>query len=85
MGIKQSKGKLTLTYPLEEYINDKIRLEDFNILPITLKHLAVIATLPFYHNDPFDRLLIAQSITENIPILSRDVAFDKYEAQRIWD
>ncbi len=84
MGIKQSKGKLTLSLPLEDYINDKIKLEDFDLLPIKLNHLALISTLPFHHNDPFDRLLIAQGITENIPILSRDIAFDAYSVQRLW-
>ena len=55
MGIKQSKGKLSLSLPLEDYINDKIKLEDFDLLPIKLNHLALISTLPFHHNDPFDR------------------------------
>lgn len=84
MGIKQSKGKLSLSLPLEDYINDKIKLEDFDLLPIKLNHLALISTLPFHHNDPFDSLLIAQGITENIPILSRDIAFDSYSVQRLW-
>jgi PIN domain nuclease of toxin-antitoxin system len=85
MGIKQSKGKLTLSLPLEDYIKEKIKLEDFELLPIQLNHLGVISTLPFHHNDPFDRLLIAQAMTENIPILSRDSAFNNYHLNRIWD
>lgn len=85
MGIKQSKGKLTLSLPLEDYIIEKIKLEDFELLLIQLNHLALISTLPFHHNDPFDRLLIAQAITENIPILSRDIAFDTYHIKRIGD
>lgn len=84
MGIKQSMGKLTLSLPLEEYINEKIALENFQILPIELNHLAKISTLPFHHKDPFDRLLIAQAETERIPILSRDIAFDKYNVHRFW-
>jgi PIN domain nuclease of toxin-antitoxin system len=85
MAIKQSKGRLTLSLPLENYIQEKIQLEDFELLPIKLNCLGVIANLPFYHNDPFDRLLIAQAMTENIPILSRDIAFDDYELNRIWN
>ncbi len=84
MGIKQSQSKLTLFLPLEDYITDKIKLEDFDLLPIQLNHLGLIYTLPLYHKDPFDRLLITQAMTENIPILSRDVAFDNYNIQRIW-
>lgn len=85
MAIKQSKGKLTLLLPLETYITQKINLEDFALLSIQLNHLGIISTLPFHHNDPFDRLLIAQAVVENIPILSRDVAFDAYPIKRIWD
>lgn len=68
MAIKQSKGKLTLSLPLDEYIQEKIKLEDFQLLNIELSHLQSISQLPFYHNDPFDRLLIAQAIVENISI-----------------
>ena len=85
MAIKQSKNKLTLALPLEDYIQQKLKLEDFELLPIHLNHLAIIATLHFYHNDPFDRLIIAQAMVEKIPILSRDLAFDSYDIKRIWD
>lgn len=84
MGIKQSKSKLTLAVPLEQYIQEKLTLEDYKILPITLKQLAKITTLPFHHNDPFDRLLIAQAIIEKIPILSKDTAFEPYQIEVIW-
>jgi PIN domain nuclease of toxin-antitoxin system len=43
-----------------------------------------LATLPFYHRDPFDRLIIAQAITENIPVVSIDAAFDSYGLTRLW-
>ena len=84
MGIKQSKGKFNLSLPLEDYINNNIKLEDFDLLPIKLNHVSLITSLPFHHNDPFDRLLIAQSIIENIPILSKDIAFDAYDVNRLW-
>ena len=84
MGIKQSKGKFKLFLPLEDYINNNIKLEDFDLLPIKLNHVSLITSLPFHHNDPFDRLLIAQSIIENIPILSKDIAFDAYDVNRLW-
>lgn len=85
MAIKQSKNKLTLALPLKDYIQQKLKLEDFELLPISLNHLAIISSLPFYHNDPFDRLIIAQAIAEGIPVISRDLAFDLYGIQRIWD
>ena len=40
--------------------------------------------LPFYHKDPFDRLLVAQAIVEKIPIISVDTALDQYDIQRLW-
>ncbi|MEG5173820.1 type II toxin-antitoxin system VapC family toxin [Microcoleus sp. B3-D7] len=78
MAIKESKGHLNLSLPLHEYIEQKLSWEDFNLLNINLDHLSQIVTMPFYHKDPFDRLLIAQAIMEGIPILSKDSAFDAY-------
>ena len=78
MAIKQSQGKLTLSVSLEHYIAEKLQLEDFNLLQIKLSHLNLVCQLPFYHKDPFDRLLIAQSIVENIYIISQDSIFNLY-------
>lgn len=85
IAIKQSKNKLALAIPLEDYIQQKIQLDDFELLTRQLNHLTIVSTLPFHHNDPFDRLLIAQAMYENISILSRDLAFDTYGVKRIWE
>jgi PIN domain nuclease of toxin-antitoxin system len=53
-------------------------------LSITPKHTAALIGLPFHHKDPFDRLLIAQAMVENIPLISADNLLDRYEIQRIW-
>jgi PIN domain nuclease of toxin-antitoxin system len=79
MAIKLSKNKLILAIPLEDYINQKIQFQDYELLPIRLHHLNLISTLPFFHNDPFDRLLIAQAIADNLLILSCDVSLDAYK------
>ena len=84
MAIKESKGHLNLSVPFEDYIGQKLSLENFNLLNINLEHLNAIVTMPFHHKDPFDRLLIAQSMVEEIPILSKDSAFDAYSINRIW-
>jgi PIN domain nuclease of toxin-antitoxin system len=84
MAIKQSTGKLNFHLPFEVFIKQQLSLNDFNLLNINLDHLAVVATLPFHHRDPFDRLLIAQSLVEKIPILSVDSAFDAYPIERLW-
>ncbi|MCT7986147.1 type II toxin-antitoxin system VapC family toxin [Laspinema sp. A4] len=85
MAIKQSQNKLTLENLAADYIADKIQWADFDLLSINLRHLRLLSNLPFHHRDPFDRLLIAQAIQENIPILSKDIAFDAYPVQRIWN
>lgn len=54
------------------------------ILPIAPVHTSILTSLPFYHKDPFDRLLIAQSIAEGIPIVSADAVFDAYPVARFW-
>ena len=84
MAIKESKGLRNLSLPFEDYIRQILSLEDFNLLNINLDHLNAIVTMPFHHKDPFDRLLIAQSMVEEIPILSKDSAFDAYSINRIW-
>ncbi len=85
MAIKQSQNKLNLEKSAVDYLEEKLLFRDFQLLPIEPAHLRLISNLPFYHRDPFDRLLIAQSITEKIPILSKDKAFDHYSITRIWN
>ncbi|OCQ95605.1 twitching motility protein PilT [Oscillatoriales cyanobacterium USR001] len=84
MAIKKSQGNLNFTLPFQEYIEEKLSWEDFNLLNINLDHLNAIVTMPFYHKDPFDRLIVAQAMVEGIPILSKDSAFDAYSINRIW-
>lgn len=62
----------------------ELGINDFRILPIELKHLAPLTTMPFHHRDPFDRLLIAQVMVEQIPMVSGDAAFYAYPNTRLW-
>ena len=84
VAIKVSIGKYTLPVLHEVFFETAIRLNGFGVLPIEPKHTAIVATLPFHHKDPFDRLLIAQAMAEGIPLVSADVAFDPYGVQRLW-
>jgi PIN domain nuclease of toxin-antitoxin system len=56
----------------------------FLILAIESQHTAVLTSLPFHHRDPFDRLIIAQAIVEQMPVISGDAAFAAYPVTRIW-
>ncbi|TRU15938.1 MAG: type II toxin-antitoxin system VapC family toxin [Microcystis sp. Msp_OC_L_20101000_S702] len=84
MQIKLQLGKLQLNPSLQELIKNQITINNLEILSIDLVHIWTLATLIHYHKDPFDRLLISQSITEIMPILSIDEIFDLYPVQRIW-
>jgi PIN domain nuclease of toxin-antitoxin system len=81
MAIKINLGKLQLGKPLNDFMEETTRLYNVELLPIQLEHLIPIESLPQYHRDPFDRLLIAQAMVENIPILSQDTAFHQYPIQ----
>lgn len=84
IAIKQSTGKLYFGLPFRVFIEQQLSLNSIELLNINLDHIAVVATLPLHHRDPFDRLLIAQSMVEQIPILSADSAFDAYAIYRLW-
>jgi PIN domain nuclease of toxin-antitoxin system len=56
----------------------------FELLPVSCLHLNQLAALPFHHRDPFDRLLIAQALAEDMTIVRRDTAFSQYPAKIIW-
>ena len=84
IAIKISIDKYQLPDPYEVWMNQQLLTNTFEILPITIAHTATVINLPFHHKDPFDRLLIAQAIVENIPIISTDGIFDLYPVDRIW-
>jgi PIN domain nuclease of toxin-antitoxin system len=84
IAIKISIGKYSLPEPYDTFIEREISTNDFCILPILTQHTNTLISLPFHHKDPFDRLLIAQAITKNIPIISNDSMLDKYPVHRIW-
>lgn len=84
MAIKHSIGKLNFQSSFNEFVEQQIIMNGIELLPIRIDHIAVISSLPLHHRDPFDRLLIAQSIVENIPLLSADQIFDAYPIQRLW-
>ena len=84
MAIKLSLGRLTLAEPFNLLIPQQLRLNGIGLLHIEMAHIVIVATLPFHHRDPLDRLLIAQAMAEGMPILSADPAFDAYSIERLW-
>jgi PIN domain nuclease of toxin-antitoxin system len=84
IAIKVSLNKLTLVEPYEDFMNHAIADNDLTVLEASVKHAAVLTTLPFHHRDPFDRLIIAQAMVEGIAVVSGDTAFDAYPVARLW-
>lgn len=84
MSIKINLGKLTVNgLTLSEFM-DEVAENDFKTLDIQRPHILENERLPLYHRDPFDRLIIAQAIADNMTIVSSDDAFDAYPITRIW-
>lgn len=84
MQIKVQLGKMHFVTPLPETIVNQQRINKMQILPIRLNHIYTLEKLPHHHKDPFDRLLIAQAVHENIPIVSHDSEIAKYSLKVIW-
>ena len=82
--IKTAKGWLVLPEPPNQYISRRMNLYRFRPLPIQISHAAHVYELPAIHNDPFDRMLIAQSQMESLPLLTNDEAIRCYELDTIW-
>jgi PIN domain nuclease of toxin-antitoxin system len=82
--IKVQAGKLPLPEPSGPYLVKKLAKERIEVLPITLDHVLRTESLPPHHRDPFDRLLIAQSIEEGWPIITADPWFARYPVDVIW-
>jgi PIN domain nuclease of toxin-antitoxin system len=84
IAVKYSLGKLSLMEPPEPFIQNRIRANALSPLAITIVHTLRLAELPFHHRDPFDRLLVAQALCEDLPILSADEMLSAYGVGRIW-
>ena len=84
IAIKNSLGKLPLPEPPEVFIPRQMLINQTRPLPISVEHALAVSGLPPHHRDPFDRLLVAQAKTENIPLLSADAILKPYAVQVLW-
>ena len=82
--IKSGLGKLPLSLPLAEIVRDQQAQHSLQLLPITPAHIYALDSLPLHHKDPFDRLLIAQALTEGLPLASTNGLFSPYPVSVIW-
>ncbi len=84
LAIKVSIGKLALHQPYDDFLDRGICQNGFNILAIEPRHTSALVALPFHHRDPFDRLLVAQALVEDVPLVSADSGLDIYGIKRQW-
>lgn len=84
IAIKTSTGKLNVGTPFREFVSENITDLGISILEVKLEHLEIVSTLPFHHRDPFDRLMFAQCLSENLPLLTDDGFADTYSVRKIW-
>jgi PIN domain nuclease of toxin-antitoxin system len=84
IAIKTARGRLTLPEDPMHFISNRLSLHGFQALPVQIHHAVQVYKLPLHHADPFDRLLIAQSQIESLPLISADVNIRRYELEVIW-
>ncbi len=84
IGIKVSLGALRIEGALDRFLPEQMAANGFLPLPIELKHAARVATLPFHHRDPFDRLLVGQALEEDLTLVTADPVFARYGVKRLW-
>lgn len=77
-------GRLPEMEPLVEGVEDRIDQQGFERLAVTTAHALKAASLVGEHRDPFDRLLIAQSLIEEAPLITNEVLFEDYGVIRVW-
>lgn len=83
IAIKISIGKLELKTSFEEFIY-QIKINSFQILPVSATDALSVSLLPFYHRDPFDRMIIAQANNNNLQVLTKDRIFADYDVEILW-
>jgi PIN domain nuclease of toxin-antitoxin system len=82
VAIKQSLGKIRIT--AVEELEARCRAQAFELLPMEMNAIHAVASLPDHHRDPFDRMLIAQAMVNDLLLVSCDPSLDAYGIQRIW-
>lgn len=82
--IKSQLGKLSLNASIEATIASQQQTNNIQILPIELHHILALENFPLHHNDPFDRLLIAQVQAESLTLVTNDSKIGLYDVNQLW-
>ena len=81
---KSRLGRLPIAEPLDGFISDHLETNAFQPLSITIRHALGLGSLPDLHRDPFDRILIAQALAEEMSLVTGDEAMRAYPVSTIW-
>jgi len=84
IAVKIGCGKYSLHTPFEVFWETGIRISKVSVLAIKIEHAAQLTSLPFHHRDPFDRMLVARSLVEDLTLVSKDSRLDAYGVRRAW-
>jgi PIN domain nuclease of toxin-antitoxin system len=84
LSIKVGLGKLKLSAPFRPWVEAAVADLGLVVLPVTVEYADAQARLPHHHGDPFDRLLVAQALSEGIGVVSGDTVLDRYGVTRVW-
>jgi PIN domain nuclease of toxin-antitoxin system len=84
IAIKAGLKRLDLGDPASSFLTRELATNHFDLLGIDLAHATLVETLPPHHKDPFDRLLVAQALIDQLPLLSSDEVLDQYGVTRLW-
>jgi PIN domain nuclease of toxin-antitoxin system len=84
LAIKVGSERIQFDRPIAQFLAEELIANTISLLPIEFRQVMRVASLPLHHRDPFDRLLIAQALEENLTIVSIDRSFDAYGIERVW-
>jgi len=82
--LKTLAGRLRLPEPPAAYFEGLIRDARFEVLPVEQRHVAVLQELPEIHDDPFDRMLVAQALVDDLDLVSGDERIRRYPVRTVW-
>jgi PIN domain nuclease of toxin-antitoxin system len=84
IAIKASLGRITLPVPIDRFLSEQLQRNGIGALPIEMRHALRVHTLSLLHQDPFDRLLVAQAQLEKLRILTSDPQITQYDVETLW-
>ena len=82
--LKAATGKFPFPRPAGSFLRAELKKTSVAVLPITLQHVLRLEQLPLHHRDPFDRIILAQAMEEQIPVVSADSKFQLYPVNVLW-